>query len=232
MYRAGLLLAALALTVAACSGSDSDATAITEPTATEPAATEPATTQPATTEPATTQPAPTTAPTDTEAPADETTTSVSKCRAIGDLADKTSGDLATNRSPLVGNNITATAKSCGEQVTIFVESGTDPSQAPAWAVGYVDGPVTDAITGESVDLAGEATLLFQMSSAMPNADGEGYSGPTDIVPVDVAHILELRQVANADGMTSWAIGLDAQYPFTAFIPDGPARLVIDIESGG
>jgi hypothetical protein len=226
MYRAGLLLAALALTVAACSGSDSDATATTEPTATEPAATEPATTQPATTEPATT-----TASADTEAPADETTTSVSKCRAIGDVADKTSGDLAT-LSPLVGNNITATAKSCGEQVTIFVETGTDPSQAPGWAVGYVDDPVTDAITGESVDLAGEATLLFQMSSAMPNADGEGYSGPTDIVPVDVAHILELRQVANADGMTSWAIGLDAQYPFTAFIPDGPARLVIDIESGG
>lgn len=237
MYRAGLVLAACALAVASCSGSDSAASTTTEPataaTTTEavtPAPTTEPVTIPSTTEPATTEPA-TTEPATTEAPAETADTGVPDCPAVGDLADKTSGDLAT-LSPLIGTDIRTAAKDCFEEVAIHLTTGTDPSQFPAWSVGYVDDPVPDAATGGTVEIAGEATLLFQMSAPMPAADGEGYSGPTSIVPADLAHVLELRQTANVDGTTSWAIGLDAEYPFTAVVPDGPARIVIQIQVGG
>jgi hypothetical protein len=66
---------------------------------------------------------------------------------------------------------------------------------------------------------------------MQNPEGQGYSGPTDIVPTNVSHILELRMIENFEGMSSWAIGLDAELPMTVTTLDDPPRLVIDLQTG-
>ena len=87
---------------------------------------------------------------------------------------------------------------------------------------YVDDPAPTV---------GAATLLIQVGALMPNDAGEGYDGPTEIVPTDLSHILKMTQTANADGSSTWAVDLDAVYPFDVTIPDGPARIVIGLQTG-
>lgn len=65
--------------------------------------------------------------------------------------------------------------------------------------------------------------------AAATTEGDGYSGPTDIGPTTVDHIVELRQTENWEGMTIWAIGVDEEYPFTVITEHAPERLVIDFQ---
>ena len=61
-------------------------------------------------------------------------------------------------------------------------------------------------------------------------DNEGYDGPSDIFPTNVAHILELRLVENFEGVTRWAIGVDRERPFVVTQLTDPPRLVIDVDT--
>jgi hypothetical protein len=56
----------------------------------------------------------------------------------------------------------------------------------------------------------------------------GYPGPWDITPTNVRHILQLKRAENFEGMASWAVGLDARYPYVVSTLDSPPRLVIDV----
>ena len=99
---------------------------------------------------------------------------------------------------------------------------------PGVRVGYVDDPVLLSPSDQTVDIAGDATLLVAVAAWMPSMEGDGYSGPTQITPANVEHLLELRQVENFEGMHQWAIGLDEERPFSVALLDSPPRLVIDI----
>ena len=63
-----------------------------------------------------------------------------------------------------------------------------------------------------------------------NFEGTGYTGPDQIFPTNVSHILELRLLENFEGMTTWAIGLDAKRSFVVKALDDPSRLVIEIQT--
>ncbi|CAN5552434.1 hypothetical protein BH10ACT2_BH10ACT2_13680 [soil metagenome] len=168
-------------------------------------------------------------------PSATTTTSATTlpaCDVSGGTDAKVSGEpvLVT---PLVGIDILATSSPCYEDITIRFNSSTDGhAYFPGWAVSYVDDPVYKEGSSARVDIAGAATLLIQSGAWMPNPSGEGYSGPVDITPTGVSHILQLLQVGNHAGVNTWAVGLDAQYPFTVTVPDGPARIVVRIQVGG
>jgi hypothetical protein len=80
----------------------------------------------------------------------------------------------------------------------------------------------------TVEIEGDATLLVAVAAWMPDMEGNGYAGPSRIMPTNVEHILELRQVENFEGMHQWAIGLDEQRAFDVVLLDSPLRIVIDI----
>jgi hypothetical protein len=218
----GLVVAALA----SCSGSDSgssleDAPSISETTTSASVA---ASTVPASTEvPETSSPV-------TE-PVAEPATTAATCSVTGDLEPKTSREPFVVSSQ-VGTDLQLSINPCFEEV-IFRQSSLfdDPLNAAGWVVEYVDDPVTLGESGETIDIAGEATLLVRIGTWMPSPEGDGYTGPTEIVPADGGHIVEVRQIANFEGMTTWAIGLDAEYPFTVTVPDGPPRIVIQPQFG-
>ena len=128
-------------------------------------------------------------------------------------------------SSLVGVDIRTGAHPCFERVVIEL-GGT--GEMPGVRVGYVDDPVTLSPSDMKVEIAGDATLLVAVAAWMPDMEGNGWAGPTDITPTNVEHILELRQVENFEGMHQWAIGLDAERPFDVVFLDSPPRIVIDI----
>lgn len=167
---------------------------------------------------ATTTVTPTTAPATTE-----------PCVAEGDTARKESDDPLA-MSGLVGTDIRTGAHPCFERVVIEL-GGTGPGTFPGWWVEYVDDPVTLGESNETAFIEGDATLLVRMGMWMPNMDGEGWDGPTQLFPTNVSHILELRQTENWEGVSIWTIGLDGEYPFTVDVYEDPYRLVIDIQTG-
>ena len=77
-----------------------------------------------------------------------------------------------------------------------------------------------------MQVAGDATLVISASAWMPNPGGDGYDGPRELAPDNVETILELEQIRQ--GMTSWAIGVDRERPFTVETLENPSRLVVDI----
>jgi len=127
---------------------------------------------------------------------------------------------------MVGVDIRLGDHSCFERVVIELAGSGD---WPGWAAEYVDDPVSLGESDLSVEIAGDATLLVRMGTWMPTMEGDGYSGPTQFFPTTVEHIAELRQTENWEGMTIWAIGIDAEYPFTVTMLQAPARLVIDFQ---
>jgi hypothetical protein len=218
---------AVVLTVVSCGGSDSS---LSTPAGSSIAASTELSTRTTDAASTTTTTATSTNSTSTNSTTTSTTTTPA-CAVTGDTEAKTSGEPLT-LSPLPGTDIQASARPCVEEITVRFESGTTPSDFPGWSVEYVDDPVYLGESGETVDIAGDVTLLLRLGSWMPSMEGEGYAGPTDIVPTDVAHIVEMRQTSNFEGVTTWAIGLDAKYPFTVTVPDGPPRLVIQLQVGG
>lgn len=190
-----------------------------------PAPVESSTVPVATTIPTATTAADTTAsPTTTAA---TTTSTTAPCTVSGDASKKQSSDPLA-MSSLVGSDIRTGTHPCFERIVIELEGSGD---FPGWWVEYVDDPVRLGESDEFVDITGNATLLVRMGMWMQDMEGNGYPGPLQVFPTDVSHILELRNTENFEGVTLWAIGLDAKRPFTVSVLSGPPRLVIDVQTG-
>lgn len=166
-------------------------------------------------------------PTSSEAtsPTAPTPSESAECPDPGDVTVVEDG-FPERLSTLVGLEIrTGSHPPCFERVVIeFAGSG----DLPGYRVEYRPDPIVDSPRGEPVEVAGDATLVISAGAWMPNPEGDGYDGPRELVPFNVETILELRQIENFEGMTSWAIGLDRERPFTVETLKNPSRLVVDI----
>lgn len=147
-----------------------------------------------------------------------------RCGPIGDTSPA-EHEFPSLMSSLVGVDIRTGRHDCFERVV--VEFGGTGS-LPGYRVAYEADPILDSPRGEPVDIAGAATLVVAFGAWMPEPDGAGYSGPREFVPDNVSNIVELEQLENFEGMSSWAIGLDAERPFAVSTLSDPPRLVIDI----
>ena len=154
-------------------------------------------------------------------------TTTTSCATVGDTARKESTDPLA-MSSLVGVDIRTGAHECYERIVIEFGGVGD---VPGWWVEYVDDPVRLGESDEFVDIAGAATLQVRTGAWMPDMEGTGYDGPTQVFPTNVTHVLELRQTENWEGISIWSIGLDARLPFTVDVLAEPVRLVIDVQIG-
>ena len=214
------------LVLGACGDDDESAVTTSPPgtTASSPTATTPASSS-ATSSTTTVTSAPGTAPATTDAAAPGSTAG-GECRDTPfDSTDPVSVDFPQRMSGLVGADIRTGAHPCFERVVLELEGTGD---LPGYRVQYVDDPVLLSPSDLTVEIAGDATLLLQAGVWMTNMEGEGYDGPTDIVPTNVDHLLELRMTENFEGMTSWAIGLDRARPFVVDTLTDPPRIVVDV----
>lgn len=222
MNRRTILTAlGVAALVAACSSSTGSGGATTTPapasTSTTPAGT-PATDTPTTTDATTAA---------TTAPATGPTGTTSPCPPAGDTVDVSSADPLL-MSSLLGADIRTGAHPCYERVVIeLMGTGT----FPGWTVGYATDPVPLGQSGEGVSLLGAATIEVRLGVWMQSMEGDGYQGDFQLFPTNVTHVRELRLTDNFEGMSTWAIGLDEQYPFAVAVLHAPERLVIDIYTG-
>jgi hypothetical protein len=228
---------ALAITLiglAGCSGDSASTPTTPVPVTTAPVTTAaPGTTAVPSTSPATSEPttvSSTAVPVTTTPPPPTTTEPTASTTevCVAPIGTATVEDGYPSRmSALVGRDIRTGGHGCFERVVLELEGD---GGLPGYRVGYVDDPVRLSPSDLVVDIAGEATLMLSVASWMTNMDGDGYSGPTDITPTNVGHILELRLVENFEGMHAWAIGLDRRRDFAVSTLADPPRIVIDVAS--
>jgi hypothetical protein len=134
-------------------------------------------------------------------------------------------------SSLIGKDIRTGAQTCSERVVIELQTSEIPTSAgfPGYFVRYATGPITESPSDLPVTIEGSEVLLVSLGSWMTFED-TGYTGPSQVFPSNVSHIKELRLIENFEGMTTWAIGLDAKRSFEVNVLNDPSRLVIEIQT--
>jgi hypothetical protein len=158
------------------------------------------------------------------APSTAAPTTAAPCPAQGGTAPVVV-DFPNRLSSLVGHDIRTGAHECFERVVMEFEGD---GEMPGYKVEYVDDPVHLSPSDQTVDIAGDATLVVSVGAWMTTMEGTGYQGPQQIVPANVVHIRELRLIENFEGMHAWAIGLDERRSFEVSTLTDPPRIVVDV----
>ncbi len=104
----------------------------------------------------------------------------------------------------------------------------DTPGLPEWKVEYIDRPVRDCGSGDTVPVAGDAWLQIQFTGAQAHTEeGTSTSGPRRR-PLAQAVARELVRTCDFEGEVTWVVGVTKPNPYTSRILAAPARLVIDI----
>jgi hypothetical protein len=154
------------------------------------------------------------------------TTTTTACAPFGGTEPTSSPDPFV-LSSLVGAEVRTGDNGCFDRVVVELQ-GT--GELPGWSARYADGPVTIGESDDPAPIAGEAVLLLRLGAWMRTMDGAGYQGPKDITPTNVEAVQQVLLVDDAEGMSTWAIGLDAPRSYRVSTLTDPPRVVVDIQT--
>lgn len=108
---------------------------------------------------------------------------------------------------------------------------------PGYRVAYVEAPLREDGSGNTVEVAGSAFVLVRMEPAsgfdLETAEGVlVYKGPRRIAGSEAGTsvVREVVRTGDFEAVLSWAIGLDDTVDFRVLTLDGPPRLVVDFRN--
>ncbi len=111
------------------------------------------------------------------------------------------------------------------------------SVRPGYRVSYVEPPLREDGSGNTVAVAGEAFVLVRMepASGFDLATPEGelvYTGPRRITGSEsgTSIVREVVRTSDFEAVLAWAIGLDTRVDFRVLTLDRPPRLVVDFRN--
>lgn len=125
-------------------------------------------------------------------------------------------------------------------VRVGVHSGFDrvvlefADDVPGYTVKYVELPVIEDGSGDSVDLPDAETavqIVLTPASGWDMEKGEPtYTGPKTVTNDKAAEITGVVNSGDFEAILSWAVGLRSEVPFKVATLDNPARLVVDFRT--
>lgn len=108
---------------------------------------------------------------------------------------------------------------------------------PGYRVEYVQPPLTEDGSGNTVPLDGDAFVEVRMEPAsgfdLSKYEGElVYKGPRRIQgsSAGTSVVRELARTGDFEAVLSWAIGLRNRVPFRVTTAQSPARLIVDFRN--
>lgn len=152
--------------------------------------------------------------------ADQIKTSASKPTAGVSLAGRTNSGYAMQivSAVRVGNQ-----PGRDRMVFEFNDAGL-----PEWEVKYVDQPLLDCGSGESVVVSGDAWLQITFRGAQAHTEaGEESGGPRRQI-LNQTILRELVRTCDFEGEVIWVAGVVRPNAYTAQVLAEPSRLVIDV----
>ena len=158
-----------------------------------------------------------------------------------------SADVSSSATPLPTSTATVSAAPSASATALLtdVEAGghdgftrvvfTFSHQVPGYVAGYAQPPFQQSGSGQTVEVKGDAFIKVRMeraatadlsaASAQPT-----YTGPSHVPGTGV--VSEVAKTGDFEAVMTWVIGLQGQHPFRVFTLDSPARLVVDVATGG
>ena len=122
-----------------------------------------------------------------------------------------------------------TARHTGYDRIVF-DFGTDP--IPGYHIEYIDRPVRQCGSGDTVPLLGDAWLQVRMEPAYAHTDaGQPTIQDRARVP-DLPTLLELKLVCDFEAQVEWVGGVRSPAGYRVLELSAPARLVVDLRHGG
>lgn len=150
-------------------------------------------------------------------------------------------DVATEDFPYGGPSggtallvaVRAAAQQGFDRVVFEFERG----EVPGYRVRYVQPPITEDASGETVKMKGKAFIEIHMTGAsgVDQRSGgehykESYTGPTRFSPT-TGVIAEVVRTGDFEANLTWVVGVNQPEPgFAVEALEGPPRLVIDIRA--
>ncbi len=158
--------------------------------------------------------------TDNDAAADKSKTVTAKPTTGISLAGRTNSGYAIQRvrALRIGN----------EPRSDRIVFEFDDAGLPEWEVKYVDQPLLDCGSGESVSVGGDAWLQITFRGAQAHTEaGEESGGPRrQVINQEMLH--ELVRTCDFEGEVTWVAGVARPNGYTAQVLAKPSRLVIDV----
>ena len=112
------------------------------------------------------------------------------------------------------------------------------NHVPGYNVRYVDPPLTEDGSGDTVEVDGDAYVLVRMepASGFDLSVPEGklvYKGPKRIEgsSAGTSVVKEVVRTGDFEAVLSWAIGLDDRVDFRVTTASSPSRLIVDFRNG-
>ena len=109
------------------------------------------------------------------------------------------------------------------------------NRRPAFRVAYVEPPLRQDGSGDTVEVEGRAFVEVRMEPASTYdlaADALAYAGPPRLRGADhgTAVVREVARVSDFEAVLSWAVGVDDRVDFRVLTLDDPPRLVVDFRN--
>ena len=86
---------------------------------------------------------------------------------------------------------------------------------------------SEGASGQTVTLLGNSGILITVQSA---TGATTFTGSTDLITPQFPVLKEARQMQDFEGVVQWGLGLSQPACFRVFTLDGPARLVVDLQT--
>lgn len=129
--------------------------------------------------------------------------------------------------------VSVTADGCLDRVTFTFRR--DRAEEPGYSVEYRprDVALVEDGSGKQLSEQGTAFLVVRLEPSMTADIANGdlvftYKGPRRLRPEGTAHVQEVLKTGDFEGVVTWAIGLDAERPFSVSTSGSPPRLVVSI----
>jgi hypothetical protein len=110
--------------------------------------------------------------------------------------------------------VKVTAAGCRDSVTFTFERAG--AAVPSCTVEYKPGPFTQDASGKRVAVAGTAFVSVRCEPAYGYdfvTSTPTYTGPKRVTATGTAHVREVVETGDFEGVLNWVIGLDAQRSF-------------------
>ena len=137
-------------------------------------------------------------------------------------------------SPIVGGaqlltGVAIASDKCVDRVTFDFSSKT--ADAPSYTIEYQPGPFTEAGSGATVPVAGQAFLVVRLEPAYGfdfESGQPSYTGPKRIPGERADHVTEVVETGDFEAVMTWVIGLDSKRPVGVEATGFPHQLVVTL----
>jgi hypothetical protein len=110
---------------------------------------------------------------------------------------------------------------------LVLDFGAGP--VPGWRLEYVDRPITQCASGQTMPVAGQAWLRIRLRTAQAHDDNGAATVRQRDIPLTLPVMKQMVMTCDFEGDVDLVLGADSRQPYRVMELQSPNRLVIDLK---